>query len=326
MKHFLSGRLIAAWAAVLVAALSISARAEDYPAKPVRVIVANSVGSLSDVVSRVVFSKVSELLGQSFVVDNRPGAGGTIAGDAVAKSAPDGYTLLFASDSVLCIAPHVYATLPYDPLRDFAPVSLLTKIPQVFVAHPSLGVKSLDALIELARSRPGKINYSSGGPGHATHLGMELFLLRTGLQMEHVPYKGTGPATQAVIAGEVGVSDLGLGIVLAPIQDGRLIGLAVSGPRIEGVLPSLPDLSTRVKDADYVSWQAVFAPARTPRSIIDRLNAALLRAMESSDVKARMLDTGMPGVSSTPEELGKLVARDLAVDREIARRVGLKPQ
>ncbi len=314
--------------AVLLSATSLAfcaglASAQEYPARPVRVFVANSAGSLADVVSRLVFGKLSTLLGQSFLIENRPGAGGTLAGEAAAKAAPDGYTLLYASDSTMTIGPALY-TLGYDPVRDFSPVSLVAKIPTGLVAHPSLGIKNLDEFIAYVKARPGMLNYSSGGPGHATHLGMELFLNRAGLDMVHVPYKGTGPALQAVLSGEVAATDLGLGMVLSAMQDGRLTSLAVIGPRTEGVLPAVPDLNKRVADAEYVSWQAVFAPLRTPRVIVDRLHEALGRAMAAPDVKVRMTDTGMANVPSTPEELGRLVVRDLQVNGDMVRRLKLK--
>jgi tripartite-type tricarboxylate transporter receptor subunit TctC len=299
------------------------ASAQEYPARPVRVLVANSAGSLADMVSRLVFARLATLMGQSFLIENRAGAGGTLAGDAAAKAVPDGYTLLYASDSTLTIGPALY-TLGYDPVHDFAPVSLVAKIPTGLVASPSLGVRNLDEFIALIKANPGKYNYGSGGPGHATHLGMELFLNRAGLDMVHVPYKGTGPALQAILSGEVAAVDLGLGMVLPSMQDGRLTPLAIIGPRSEGVLPQVPDLSRRVADAEYVSWQGVFAPVRTPRAIVDRLHEALGRAMASPEVKTRMLDTGMANVPSTPEELGRLVARDLKINGDMVRRLKLK--
>lgn len=313
-----------ACAAVLVQA-STSPLAQDYPAKPIRVVVANSVGSLADIVARVIFNKVGEQVGQPIVVDNRAGAGGTIAGEAAAKAAADGYTVLFASDSVMAIAPHVYPSLPYDPVRDFAGVSLATKIPAAFVAHPSLGAKSLEDFLRLARAQPGKINYGSGGPGHATHLGMEMLLMAANIQLVHVPYKGTGPLTQALLSGEVSAGNIGLGLVIAPIQDNRLVGLAISGPRTPGLLPDVPDVDKVVPGSAYVSWQGVFVPARTPRALIDRLHAEIARAVDTPDVKARMLKTGMSTVTSTPAEMDRLVAHDLAGNRELVRRLGLKP-
>jgi tripartite-type tricarboxylate transporter receptor subunit TctC len=316
----------AAW--VVAATLAVCAgvtSAQEYPARPVRVFVANSAGSLADVVSRLVFGRLSTLLGQTFLIENRPGAGGTLAGEAAAKATPDGYTLLYASDSTMTIGPALYP-LSYDPVRDFAPVSLVAKIPTGLVAHPSLGLKTLDEFIAYVKAHPGKLNYSSGGPGHATHLGMELFLNRAGLDMVHVPYKGTGPALQAVLTGEVAATDLGLGMVLSAMQDGRLTPLAVIGPRTEGVLPAVPDLGKRVADAEYVSWQGVFAPARTPRAIVERLHESLGRAMATPELKTRMIDTGMANVPSTPEELGRMVVRDLQVNGDMVRRLKLKAE
>ncbi len=299
--------------------------AQEYPTKPVRVIVANSVGSLADIVARVIFNKASEFLGQTFVIDNRPGAGGSIAGEAGAKAAPDGYTLIFASDSVMAIAPHVYPSLPYDPRRDFSGISLVTKIPAAFVAHPSLGAKSLEEFLRLARAQPGKLNYGSGGVGHATHMGMEMLLIKAGVQLVHVPYKGTAPLTQALLTGEVSAGNIGLGLVLSHIQEGRLVGLAISGPRNPGVLPGVPDVGKIVPGSEYISWQAAFAPARTPRAIIDKLNATILRVVATPEVRARMQETGMATVTSTSVELEKMVADDIANYRDLVNRLGLKP-
>jgi tripartite-type tricarboxylate transporter receptor subunit TctC len=313
-------------AGVLGVAIGIpNAAAQEYPHKPVRVIVANSVGSLADIVARLIFTKAGEILGQPFVIDNRPGAGGSIAGEAGAKAAPDGYTLIFASDSVMAIAPHVYPSLPYDPRRDFSGISLATKIPAAFVAHPSLGAKSLEEFLRLARAQPGKFNYGSGGVGHATHMGMEMLLIKAGVQLVHVPYKGTAPLTQALLTGEVSAGNIGLGLVLNHIQDGRLVGLAVSGPRIEGVLPSVPDVGKIVPGSEYISWQAVFAPARTPRAIVDRMNATIVRVVALPEVRARMQETGMATITSTPAELEKMVADDIANYRDLVARLGLKP-
>ncbi|MFM9884089.1 MAG: Bug family tripartite tricarboxylate transporter substrate binding protein [Burkholderiales bacterium] len=302
-----------------------AALAQEYPSKTVRVIVANSVGSLADIVARVIFNKAGELLGQPFVIDNRPGAGGSIAGEAGAKAAADGYTLLFASDSVMAIAPHVYPSLPYDPLRDFSAVSMVAKIPAAFVAHPSLGAKSLEDFLRLARAQPGKFNYGSGGVGHATHMGMEMLLIKAGVQLVHVPYKGTGPLTQALLTGEVSAANIGLGLVLSHIQDGRLVGLAISGPRNQGTLPGVPDVGKIVPGSEFISWQALFAPARTPQAVIDKLNAVILRVVAAPEIRTRMQETGMATVTSTPAEMTKTVADDLANYRDLVRRLGLKP-
>lgn len=318
-------RLMSVCAALLCTLNPAPALAQDYPAKPIRVIVANSVGSLADIVARVIFNKVGEQVGQPVVIDNRAGAGGTIAGEAGAKAAADGYTVLFASDSVLAIAPHVYPTLPYDPTRDFAGVSLATKIPAAFVASTKLGAASLEEFLVLARAQPGKLLYGSGGPGHATHLGMEMLLMAANIQLVHVPYKGTGPLTQALLTGEVAAANIGLGLVISHIEENRLVGLAISGPRTPGTLANVPDVDRIVPGASYVSWQAVFVPARTPRAVIDKLNAEIIRAVATADVKARMAKTGMATVTSTPAELDKLVAQDLAGNRDLVRRLGLKP-
>ena len=301
-----------------------AAFAQEYPNRLVRVMIGNTTGSLADVMSRVLFAKVSEFLGQQFLIENRPGAGGTLAGEATAKSPADGYTLLYGSDSILAIAPHLYAKLPYDPVRDFAGVSMVVQVPFGFVAHPSLGVKSMEEFLKLARARPGQINYSSGGIGHATHMGMEMLIWKAGIQLVHVPYKGTGPATQAVLTGEVGATAMGLGLVIPHILSGKVVGLATGGPRIGDVLPNVPDVNKVVRDSGFVSWQAVFAPTGTPRPVIEKLNATIARALATPELRSRLNDTGMAGITSTPAELEQIVRHDLTVNRELVKRMGLK--
>jgi len=315
--------LLLAWVAWLAAAPCV---AQDYPAKAVRVIIPNSAGSLADVVSRVLFAKVSESLGQPFLIDNRPGAGGGIGAAVVAKASPDGYTLLFGSDSIMTIGPHLYSKPGYDALRDFAPVSMVAKVPFGIVAHPSLGVKSMDEFLRLAKARPGQLTYSSGGNGHGTHMNIAMLLWKAGLDLVHVPYKGTGPAMQAVISGEVSAAAMGLGVVLPHIQSGKVVGLAIGGPRANDVLPNVPELGKLVPDSEYISWQAVFAPAGTPRPIVEKLNAGFATAMAAPEVMKRMLNTGMTTVGSTAAELEQMVRAEFTVNGELVRIMGLKAE
>lgn len=308
----------------IVAALPTVAPAQGWPQKTVRVVVPNAAGSTSDILARMVFGRVSEVLGQQFIVDDRPGAGGSIGAGIVAKSTPDGYTLMVAANGMMTINPFLYAKLDYDPLRDFVAISMLAKVTETLVVSSSLGVKSMEEFVRIAKARPGTIHYSSGGNGHATHLMMELFLWKAGLQLVHVPYKGTTPAMQAVVAGEVDAFAIAAALAQPHVQSGKVVALAVIGPRLADVLPGVPPLSSFYPDAEGVNWQALYAPAQTPKPILDRLNAIVVRTLESPEMKARLAQVGLIATSSTPIELDEVVRADQAVNRELIKRIGLK--
>ena len=310
-----------------VAAISGSAAsmAQDYPAKPVRIIVPNSAGSVADIVARAVFAKVSEVLGQQFVIDDRAGAGGNIGSEIAAKSAPNGYTLIFATNSIFTINPFIYSNLGFDPLHDFAGVSMVTKVPYVFAVHPSLGVRSLEEFLRLVKSKPGQITYSSGGNGHATHISTAMFSWKAGIQLLHVPYKGTGPAMQAVMSGEVGMGGgLGYSLALPYIKSGKVIAIAFGGPRSGDALPGVPDIAKVIPGSEYVPWQALFAPTGTPPNVIRRLNTAVATAVAAADTRSRMSDLGMAAESSSPEELDQLLRSEYALARDLVKEAGLK--
>jgi tripartite-type tricarboxylate transporter receptor subunit TctC len=300
------------------------ASAQFWPQKPVRVVVGNAPGSLSDILSRQIFNHVGQSLGQVFIVDNRAGAAGAVAAEAVARSPADGYTVLFGTDGIMAINPFVYAKLGYDPLQDFAPVSLLAKLPYVLIVSPALGVKSIEEFVAIAKARPGRINYSSGGNGHATHLEMELLARKAGIALVHVPYKGTAPAVQAVVSGEVGANMVGLGIALPQIASGKAVALVIGGPRGQDVLARVPNLVAKYPEAEYVSWLGLFAPAATPKPVIDRLNGAVVKALESPDVKVRLTELGMASIGSSPGELAAELRSNLKVTRDLVKSLGLK--
>jgi tripartite-type tricarboxylate transporter receptor subunit TctC len=298
--------------------------AQDYPTKPVRVVVPNAAGSLNDSLARLVFSKVSEILGQQFIVDNRSGAGGGIGAELVAKSPPDGYTLLVAVNTVMVVNPFLYSKLAYDPLRDFEAISMLAKISEVLVVSPSLGVKTLDEFIRLAKARPRQVTYASGGNGHPTHLMMELFQRKAGIQLVHVPYKGTSPAMQALVSGEVGAYNIGIGLARPHILSGKVLALAKTGLPSRDALPGIPPLTTFFADAEYIPWQAAFAPRGTPKDIVAKLNTAIGKALASSDVKTRMGEIDLTAVGSSPRDLDQTVRSDLTLNRELVKSIGLK--
>jgi tripartite-type tricarboxylate transporter receptor subunit TctC len=318
MKNFL--RLMAA---ALVFA-SAGAVAQDWPKKPVRVIVANSPGSLSDLMARLIFARVAETLGQAFVIENKPGAGGSIAAAEVARAAPDGYTVIYSSDSQMTINPFLYKNLGYDPLRDFSPVSLTCKITQALYVSSNIGAKTLDDFVRLARANPGKLTYASGGNGHATHLSMGLFLWKANLDLVHVPYKGTGPALQAAAAGEVSALMIATSIAQPFVASGKLIPLATAGAISPDVLPGVPPLNSRFPGSELVSWQAVAAPAKTPPEIVRVLHDAIAKAVASRDVSDKLRAGGTDAVASTPEELGKLIHEEYERNRELLQHLKLK--
>ena len=298
--------------------------AQAYPTKPVRVVLPTAAGSLSDSLSRLVFSKVSETLGQQFIVDNRPGAGGLIGAEAVAKAPPDGYTLLVAVNSIMVVNPLVYSKVAYDPIRDFEPVSMLAKISEVLIVNPSLGVKTLDEFIRLAKARPRQITYGSGGNGHVMHLMMELFQRKAGIQLVHVPYKGPSPAMQAMISGEVDALNVGLGLARPHIASGKVLALAKTGMPAKDALPTVPALTTFYPNAEYIPWLAVFAPKGVSKDIVVKLNTEIGKALASSDIRTRMGDMDLVPIGGSPNDLDQTLRADLAVTRELVRSIGLK--
>jgi tripartite-type tricarboxylate transporter receptor subunit TctC len=298
--------------------------AQAYPTKPVRVVVPTGAGTLSDSLARMVSSRISEALGQPFIVDNRPGAGGVIGAEVVAKSPRDGYTLLSTVNSTMVVNPFVYTKLSYDPLRDFEPISMLAKISEVLVVNPSLGIKTLEEFVRLAKLRPGQITYASGGSGNPQHLMMELFQRKAGIQLVHVPYKGAGAAMQALVSGEAGALNVGIGLARPHISSGKVLALAKTGQPSRDALPGVPELTTFYADAKYIPWLAVFAPKATPKAIVAKLNAEIGKALASSDIRTRLGNLNLSPIGGSPADLDQTLRADLAVNRELVKSIGLK--
>ena len=298
--------------------------AQAYPTKPVRVVVATGPGTLSDSIARLVFSKISESLGQQFIVDNRAGAGGVIGTEAVAKAPPDGYTLLSNSASIMVVHPYVYSKLSYDPLRDFEPVAMLAKISEVLIVNPSLGVKTLEEFVRLAKLRPGQITYASGGSGSSQHLMMELFQRKAAIQLVHVPYKGAGATMQAMVSGEVGALNVGIGLARPHIASGKVLALAKTGQPSKDALPGVPALTTFYADAEYIPWLAVFAPKATPKAIVAKLNSEIGKALALSDVRTRLETLDLTPVGGSSGDLDRTLRANLAVNRDLVKSIGLK--
>ena len=289
---------------------ALSALAQDYPTRPVRIVIPLSPGGTTDVPGRIIAQKLSETLGQQFFVENRAGAGGTIGSDYVAKSRPDGYTLLLTA-SPFVIAPHVYKTMPYDTLADFAPVIRIATGPYVLVVHPSLGVNSVKELIALAKKEPGKIDFASSGNGGAQHLVTELFMYMAGIKLNHVPYKGSGPAQQDLMSGIVKVSFVGTPIAIPHMKSGRLKALGVSTAKRSPEIPEVPTIAEAgVPGYEAIVWIGLLAPSGTPRDIVAKLNGEIGRLVRADEVRKLIAPTGMEPDPDTPAQFGAYLKAD----------------
>jgi len=279
--------------AAAFAMAAASAVAQGYPNKPVRMIVGFPPGGGTDVVARVISAKLQEWYGQAVLVENRPGATGTIGADAVAKSAPDGYTLIMGHVNSHGIAPNLFAKLPYDAIKDFAAVAYVGYVPNVLAVHPSVQAKNVKELIALAKAKPGAMNYASSGNGSTQHLAGEMFKQLTGTSIVHVPYKGSGDAIKDLLAGTVNMNFDTMPPVLPHIQSGRLRGLAISTPKRLAQLPDVPTFEEEgIRGFDVTNWYGVMAPASTPREIVQKLNADINKAMQAPDVRPRLEAVG----------------------------------
>ena len=305
----------AVFACTIAALFALTAHAADdvaYPTKPIRMIVGSAPGGPIDAVARIAAQKLTETLGQSVVVDNRTGAGGTIGTEYVAKATADGYTLLMASAATLCITPHLYSRIGYNTLRDFAPVSTLVAVSYALSVHPSLPTRSVNEFIALAKAKPGQLRFGSAGSGSVTHLAAEMFKHMAGIEFMHVPYRGAGPALIDLIAGQL---DFMFDSVLtsAPhIRAGRLRPLAVSTLRRSAVMPELPTISeVALPGYEATTWYGVVGPAATPRPVIAKLHAALLKGLGTPEMKGRLLAQGLEPIANTPEEFSALLRSEL---------------
>ncbi|MEP6701463.1 MAG: tripartite tricarboxylate transporter substrate binding protein [Betaproteobacteria bacterium] len=294
-------RFVSFLACILLASVAL---AQSYPARPVRIVIPLSPGGTTDIPGRIIAQRLSETLGQQFFVDNRPGAGGTIGADYVAKAKPDGYTLLLTATPHV-ITGNIYKGLPYNTLADFAPVIRVASGPYVLTVHPSLGVNSVAELIALAKAQPGKIDYASSGNGSAQHLVGALFAHMAGIQMTHVPYKGSGPAQQDLIAGIVKVGFPGTPIVIPQVKAGRLKALGVTTAHRSPQMPDVPTIAEAgVPGYEALVWVGLLAPAGTPPEIIAKLNAEISRILRLPDVQQHLAASGVDPTPNTPEEFG----------------------
>jgi tripartite-type tricarboxylate transporter receptor subunit TctC len=297
---------------------------EAYPSRPIRLLLPSSPGGPVDVIGRTMSSGLAETLGQQIVVDNRAGAGGLIGAETVARATPDGYTLMFSHSGPLAIEAALHSKMPYHPVKDFAPVSLVCTSPYVLVVNPSSPAKSVKDLIALAKSRPGKFHFASGGIGTGLHMSGELLNQAAGTKMVHVPYKGAGPGTTALLSGEVDAMFNGVSAALPHVKAGRLRALAVSTAKRSPLLPDLPTVAESGLKYDTSGWYALVAPAKTPRGIVTKLQSSLHKALSGADMKQRFAAQGIEGIASTPEELAKHLRSELDKWTAVVNAAGLK--
>jgi len=311
-------------AAALVALSASAARAQDYPSRPVRVVVPFSPGGAVDGPMRVIAQELSKRLGQQVIVDNKPGAGATIGTDVVAKASPDGYTLLLASQTN-AISATLYPKLPYDPIEDFAPISLIGREPGVLVVHPSLPVKTFQEFVAYVKERPGRIDYASSGNGSGQHLFVALLASMTGMKMNHVPYRGSGQATADLLGGQVQVSIPGTAGMVGHIKAGKLRALAVTGAKRSPQLPDVPTvMESGVPGYEAYVWMGLLAPKGTPAPIIDKLFRELTQVLATSEVKTYMASAGIEIVGSTPAEFGAFFRSEKELWARVIRETGAK--
>ena len=315
--------LALASAVLLLPALPTFAQA--WPAKPVRWIAPYPPGGSSDLVARAIGNRLAEQLGQPVLIDNRPGVGGSLGTEVAARSAPDGYTLLLANIAPLAINPHIYPKLGYDVLRDFEAVTLLATGPTLLVVGPSLSVKSVQELIALAKAKPGAIKYGTGGSGTPAHLTTELLRLMTGIELLHVPYKGTGQSVTDLLGGQIDFVFASPPVAAAHVKSGKLRALAASSAKRTPLAPDIPTVAeSGVPGFDMVTWWGAVVPAKTPAPIIDRLNVTLRKSLEFADTQERFAALGIDVQSSTPAAFRAFIAAELGRYGKLAKQVGLK--
>ncbi len=311
-------------AALLCLAVPAQLRAQSFPSKPVRVIVPFAPGGGTDNLTRIMAPRLTELLGQTIVVDNRAGGNSQIGTELAARAAPDGHTLLHV-DTSFTSNPSLFSKLPYDAIRDFAPISLLASAPVVLIVHPSVPVKSLKELIALAKARPGELNFATGGAGSATHLGTELFKSAAQIDLVHIPYKGSGPAALAVLSGQVAMMIASPSATKANVAAGKLRAIAVTGSERIPAFPEVPTfIELGLKGVDAGSYWVSLAPAGTPQPAIRTLSAAMARVVQAPDIKPRLVDLGFSPIGSSPEECAANIRSEIEKWAKVVKAAGIR--
>lgn len=319
-------RTVATAVATALCVAAVKSHAQTYPTKTVRIIVPYAPGGPTDIVARLLGQRMSETWGQPVVSENRAGANGNIAAEFVAKAAPDGYTLFIGNTSVLTINPHAYKKIAYDPIRDFAPISLVVAAPLVLVVHPSLPAKDVKGLVALARSKPGELAYASSGRGGISHMAAELFRMSTGTSLIHVPYKGAGLAANDVYAGQVAMSFTSTVSTMHHVNAGRLRALGVTSSKRQKSLPQVPSIAEYVAGYEVDPWYGVLAPAGTPEAIVKRVHAEIVRIAKLPDVGPRLTADGGDVVANSPGEFAAIIKAELEKWGAVARKAGIDMQ
>ncbi len=311
--------------ALLVVTASVQAQSDAYPSRPVRIIVTVPPGGAADFIARLVGTKMAESLGQPVLVENRAGASGTIAADAVAKSAPDGYTLLQNSITTHGIGPHLYAKLPYDSIRDFAPITMLARLPLIMTVNAGVKANTAQEFVALAKAQPGKFGFASSGNGGAPHMAGELFRSATGADLLHVPYKGSGPAVADLVSGQVQVMFDGAPSLLPHIRSGKLRAIGAASAQRNRLLPEVPTFAEAgFPGVDVALWYGMLAPAATPPAIIARLNAEILKALNAPDVRERFAAQGTEAMGGTPGEAAIFIRSEIERWGPVVKKAGVK--
>jgi len=310
--------------AAFLVLLSVTAYGQDsWPSRPVRFILPFPPGGGTDILGRLIAERLSAGLGQPVVTENRGGAGGNVGAEAAARSSPDGYTIVLVAPS-LAISPTLYSKINYDPVKDFAPVSLVATVPNVMITQPSMPGQ-LQEFIAAAKAKPGALNFGSGGAGTSNHLAGELFNIVTGAKLVHIPYKGVNVAMQDVLAGNVHLVFIGIPAAAPHIKAGKLRALALVAPQRSSALPEVPTVAEAgLRDFEVTTWYGVLAPAGTPRNVVTRLNAELGKIMHSPELKEKLAATGTEPLTSTPEEFAAYIQREIAKWGEVVRKAGVK--
>ena len=306
---------------------SLPASAQPYPNRPLRIVVPFPPGGGTDIGTRIVAQKLQEAWGQAVIVENKPGAAGIVGTELTAKSAPDGYTFMMGNIGTHAINVSLYKKLAYDPVREFAPVSMVADLPLLLLVHPSVPANSVKELIALAKSQPGKLNFSSSGAGGSMHVAAELFKSMTGVDMVHIPYKGGAPAVADLLSGQVALSFSTVLETIQHVKAGKVRALAVTNDHRSIALPDLPTIAEAgLPGYQSISWLALFAPAGTPKEIVNKVSAESVRILKLPDVKERLLAQGAEPIGSTPEQLATILSADIAKYAKVIRESGYKPE
>lgn len=322
----MSIKIMATCGAVLATFVaSLDTLAQGYPVKPIRLVVPFTPGGGTDIIARIAGQKLEEAWNQQVIIDNRPGAGGTVGLNVVAKSAPDGYTLVMGHIGTFGFGPSLYSKLPYDSIRDFAPITLFANLPNMLAVNASLPVRSVKELLALAKARPGQLNYGSAGNGSTSHLAVEYFKLLSKTDITHVPYKGTSPMVTDLIAGQISLTITGVPSLYPQVKGGRLRALGVASTRRLSILPELPTIAEAgLPGYEATAWLGLLAPAKTPKEIITRLNTELVKILRQADVLARFASDGVEPDGNTPEEFAAFIKTEVDRWATVIKAAGLR--